>query len=172
LKTILSYIREGRNYVIALLLTIAVVVLGVAYIGSPVGGDSKPVILVVRKGDTAEAVGARLSRGGLIRSSIGFALIARASGLADEIKPGAYNLSPKMSVRDMLDKFISGKVAAVWVTIPEGFTARQIADRLAARHLADRDEFLALVDSGGRSFSRTVTCRRRVWRATFFRTHT
>lgn len=152
----LDYVREGRGYVIALVLLLAGTYLLLAYAGSAVGGDKTPVTVVVRRGETAESIGARLRENGLVRWGVGFAVIARLSGRASGIQPGAYRFDRTMSVPQMLDRLVNGEVAAVWITIPEGFTIRQIADRLARRGLVDRAAFLTVVNSRGRGFADIV----------------
>jgi UPF0755 protein len=57
-----------------------------------------------------------------------------------------------MSLRAVIHKITEGRVDAVKVTIPEGFTVWQIADKLAENGLVDRARFLELVTHGGRSF--------------------
>ncbi|HOK53480.1 MAG TPA: endolytic transglycosylase MltG [Armatimonadota bacterium] len=143
MKTILDYIREGRNYIITLVVFLLVILIGIFYVGSPVGGDTQAVLVIVPKGATASSVASILKKNDLIHSAMAFTVIARATGEAGNIKPGAYSLTRQMSTRQMLYKMVEGDVAAIWVTIPEGFTVRQIAERLAGKNLVDKDEFLA-----------------------------
>lgn len=123
---------------------------------APVGGDKTPVVVVIRKGQTAVPIGRTLAEKGLVRSASGFALIARLSGQASEIKPGAYKFNRTMTGGEMLDKMVKGEVAARWITIPEGYTLIQVADRLAEKGLVDRDEFLRVATSDGAGFSKLV----------------
>jgi UPF0755 protein len=153
MKTILDYIREARGYITVLILMILVSLWIIYYLGAPVGGSEEPVVVVIPKGATAQSVGVILRSNGLVRSWWGFALIAKYTDEANKIKPGAYKFSKAMSVRFMLDMMINGRVAGVWVTIPEGFTARQIADRLAERNIVSSDAFATLTSTCAGDFS-------------------
>ena len=117
----------------------------------PRGGVSWHIV-EIPKGASAGRIGRILAERGIIRSAVGFDLLARLTGKSAELKPGAYRLSPSMRPGDIMDKIIKGEICAKWVTIPEGFTVRQIAERLAARGLVNEDRFLYLA-SNGRSFN-------------------
>lgn len=157
MNRVLSFISAKRNYIIAIsaILILAFVLL-VRGLFAPVGNDKTPVVVIVKRGATAGAIGDILAEKGLVRSSFAFSFIARFSGESSKIKPGAYRFDQTMSGRVMLDKMVKGEVAAVWVTVPEGFTLRQIADRLAAKGLVDRDVFIQLAESGASDFSSVV----------------
>lgn len=153
MKIILNYIREGRNYIIALLVLVSLALWLLFYLGSPVGGSMEPITVVVPKGSSAGAVGSILKNAGLIRSSMAFAFIARATYQSEQIKPGAYRFTKTMSLRKMLDIITKGDVSARWITIPEGFTARQIAQRLDKKRVVNGSAFLALTDDSASGFS-------------------
>jgi UPF0755 protein len=57
-----------------------------------------------------------------------------------------------MPPRQIAAKMALGETAQGVVTVPEGYTVRQIARRLAEHHLVDEAQFLALAQTGGRSF--------------------
>ncbi|MEN6371510.1 MAG: endolytic transglycosylase MltG [Armatimonadota bacterium] len=157
MRFILEYAREGRNYLITLLV-LAVMVLGLLfYLGAPVGGSTSPVMVIVPQGATAAKVGCKLKEVGLVRSAFGFSVIARAREDASKLKPGAYLFNRSMSVRRMLDAMVHGDIAAVWVTVPEGFTAQQLARRLADKRLVNENEFLTLVTACAGDFKDIVS---------------
>ena len=106
------------------------------------------VTAVVPQGASAKQAAAALRRAGAIRSAATFVLLARLSGRAGDLKPGQYELRQDMSPLGVLDKIARGEVAAGWLTIPEGFTVRQIADLLAKEEIADRTEFIRLALHG------------------------
>lgn len=135
-----------------LLAGIALTVYLTNWIGSPVGGDKSSVLVVVRKGSGANDVAVSLTEKGLVRFPQAFILISRARGEAGKIKPGAYRFDRSMSVGDMLDDLVAGKVASVWVTIPEGYTIRDIAELLDDKKLADGDEFLRIASFNAQDF--------------------
>jgi UPF0755 protein len=156
LNRTISYLKEGRYYILAMLVILVLVFAFMHGVVSPVGDDKTPIMVSIPKGANAAAVGKILRDKGLVRFAWVFPLMADAAGDEKNIKAGVYKFSKALSVRKMLDEVVSGHVAAVRVTIPEGFTARQIADRLAAEHLVKKQEFLILVQGGGREFSKML----------------
>ncbi|MBI2844417.1 MAG: endolytic transglycosylase MltG [Armatimonadetes bacterium] len=155
MRILLDYIREGRCYIVLLAVLSAASLWVMSYVVSPVGGDISTLV-VIPKGVTAVKVSKILAENGLIRFPWSFTLMTRATATADKIKPGAYKLSAMMSVGDILEKLTKGEVAAVWVTIPEGYTARQAADKLAEKASIDRNSFLVAAYSRAKDFNRIL----------------
>lgn len=153
---ILDYISEGKYYIITLILLLALSLWAILYIDSPVDGNKSPVMVVIPKGSTARVVGETLAEKGLVRTQWAFTFIAQSTGSAAHIKPGAYRFTRAMSIRQMLDKLVKGEVAAVWVTIPEGYTARKIAITLARRGLVDEREFMTIAEFGAKDYEKIL----------------
>jgi len=85
-----------------------------------------PAVYIVPRGATLAAVADGLHDAGILAHPIAFRILARLRGNdADEI----------------LRRLISGTADALWVTFPEGFTVRQIGQRLGARSLLDANAF-------------------------------
>jgi UPF0755 protein len=61
------------------------------------------------------------------------------------LQAGEYQFKGPLTTAQALEKLIRGEVAAHRVTIVEGLTLEEIADRLAVAKLGDRDAFLALM---------------------------
>lgn len=85
-------------------------------------------VFTVRPAATVQSIAADLAAARLIRSALAFDLAARARGLARRLQSGEYLLTPRMSALEILDHLASGDVVLRRVTIPEGWTIRQIAD--------------------------------------------
>jgi len=105
----------------------------------PAGG----ALFSIERGEGAEVVASRLEDEGLLRSSLAFRVLARALGVEGSIKAGTYRVLPGMGAKELLDAFVSGRQALVRVTVPEGFTMRQVASLLDERGIAPRADFLA-----------------------------
>jgi UPF0755 protein len=117
--------------------------------GRPIGGK-RPVRVTVEKGATPAGVGEMLEARGVIRSARAFAMRARRTlkpGAA--IQPGVYDVSPGESPDRILDRLVRGDVATIKATFPEGFTAAQVAKRLARNGIADEAAFLDLATRRG-----------------------
>jgi UPF0755 protein len=117
------------------LVVVLLALAGGAYLGfvrKPVGGER--ITFDVASGETTSVIAARLKQQGVIGSVWWFRVLAKVRGADGRIQAGRYQLHKGMGVAAALD-VISGAAGepGVEVTIPEGFTVRQIASRLASR---------------------------------------
>lgn len=107
----------------------------------PVDAAAAPQVVLIPRGASVTAIGARLGATGLIRSPAAFTAAARLRGVSGRLQSGEYALSPAMSTLEILDRLARGQVLLHRLTIPEGYTTAQIARALAARTLADGAAF-------------------------------
>lgn len=104
-------------------------------------GEEKCVL--IPKGSTFREVAEVLDEEGLLRSPTAFYLMARVLGVAGNVQAGEYELSTAMTPAVILHKLVNGDVVKYRVTIPEGYTVRQIASRLAELGIiSEKEEFL------------------------------
>lgn len=96
-----------------------------------VSGDKAVKSIVIPKGSSAGAIGARLAQSGLIKNSLIFRIYTRLTGTAGRILPGEYLLSPSFSLTKIIEYLTKGPVE-VWVTIPEGARREQVADKFVS----------------------------------------
>ncbi len=101
----------------------------------------------VAAGAGLAAVADRLERDGVIRSALAMRMLARLRGLERAMRAGEYELEPGLDTEAVLDRLARGAVRTHPVSIPEGFTAVQVAARLDEAGLADADAFLAYARS-------------------------
>jgi UPF0755 protein len=87
-----------------------------------------PEILRVERGDSLTAIGRRLVNEGWVKRSFFFILTGRIRGVAGSLKSGEYELRPGMTPRECLALLVSGKVIQYPLTIPEGWTFKQIME--------------------------------------------
>ncbi|MBI4422266.1 MAG: endolytic transglycosylase MltG, partial [Elusimicrobia bacterium] len=80
---------------------------------------------------------------GVIGSPLAFRLFAKLTGFDRQLKPGTFRLRRLMSSPEAVWRLTHGKAELVKVVIPEGFSVRQIADRLGATGVTSRDGFEA-----------------------------
>lgn len=107
--------------------------------------DGETVRVTVPEGSGMAAVADSLGSHGVIRWPAGFRLYARLRGVERSVKPGVYELRQGSSWGAALDKVVSGDVVQVRVAVPEGWTARQIAARIAAVTGTPVDSVLAIL---------------------------
>lgn len=91
-----------------------------------------------------------LQQKGLIKSAWAFRLLGKFSGQEKTIKAGRYMLSPAQTPQEILEVLSVGQTMdmAVKVTIPEGYTVRQIARLLADLGVTKEEDFLAVAKDG------------------------
>jgi UPF0755 protein len=112
----------------------------------PVSDQGAEVLFEVRSGDSSREIAERLERTGLVRNARATRWWARLRGHAEQLHAGQYWLSPALSAPEILERFVSGRVATWQIVIPEGLTAAEIGARLAAMNLVDAADFAAVVE--------------------------
>lgn len=101
----------------------------------------------VPPGTPASQVVRLLAEDGQIRSTRWFRLLLRFSGTDRRLRAGVYKVEKGTSAWGIVRLLSSGRGITIKVTIPEGWTADKIADRLEALGVCGRDPFLAAVSS-------------------------
>lgn len=91
--------------------------------------DTAEKSFVIPKGSAVRAIGNDLKEQGLIRDPVVFFIYTRMNNLDREIQAGSYKLSASMSLEQIMDTLRHGSVD-VWVTVPEGYRAAEIAEVL------------------------------------------
>jgi UPF0755 protein len=115
----------------------------------PLTEDAPEQLFTVERGWGMSRVARALEDAGLVRSAPATEWYARASGLADQIKAGEYDLSPSWSVRTIVDRIALGRIKTYRVVIPEGLRASEIATRLEDAGLVDAAAFLKVAMDRG-----------------------
>lgn len=104
--------------------------------------NNNNVYFTVEKGASLNKIGMELKEKGIINSQLYFKVYAKSNGYEKKIKAGNYILKPNISIKELLIKFESPRSDYVVVTVPEGYTFYQIADKLESLNLADKETFL------------------------------
>jgi UPF0755 protein len=99
--------------------------------------------VTIRRGQGFEGALGQLEAAGIVRDPLRFRLLARWHGFDRRIKAGEYRLSTAMTPLQLLRNLAEGRVVLIRLTIPEGFTLRQIADAVAETGLASSEAFFS-----------------------------
>lgn len=103
--------------------------------------------VVVLQGSTFADVARQLAAAGAVDNVLSFRLLARLRGQEADVRAGEYRFAAHQTQDEILRALVSGGAqVAVWVTIPEGFTARQIAQRLERDGVGPAAEFARAFD--------------------------
>ncbi len=95
-------------------------------------GEGDPVEFTVPSGAGFGEVTDTLAAHGLVGQPRLFRAFASLRGDDRNIRAGTYRVPSGIRWVPLLDRLVEGRVVTVPVTVPEGFTLRQIAPRLAA----------------------------------------
>lgn len=85
-----------------------------------------PQEFVIPQGAGLKTIGNSLQTQGLIRNSFAFYIYVKLSGLDNKIQAGDFRLQQNMSVQQITNTLTHGTLD-IWVTIPEGLRAEEIA---------------------------------------------
>ncbi|MCX5829312.1 MAG: endolytic transglycosylase MltG [Deltaproteobacteria bacterium] len=110
----------------------------------PVGQSSKTILIDIPRGTGFMEITGMLDNAGLVENKPFFYTLAIMKGAVRQIRAGEYELSYTMSPIDIINKLVKGDIKAYLVTIPEDFTVKEIAARLAANKLVPEKTFLKL----------------------------
>lgn len=102
----------------------------------------KKIHVKIKEGMTTAEIADELSRKGVIASSLKFRILSRLRGNDGKMRPGTYTFTPGMAEDDVFRKLLTGEKHLVRFTIPEGFTVKEIAERLYNLDIADKEDFL------------------------------
>jgi UPF0755 protein len=122
------------------LLVIVLIIMRFWYTGAlrPVNADDDTrVTLKVEEGSSLRTIAGSLEEKGLIRSARVFEWFAKRQGAAVDLKAGNFILQPSMNAAEVLQVLRDGFSEEVIVTIPEGFTVKDIDALLAEKELIE-----------------------------------
>ncbi len=117
--------------------------LSLAHIFFSVSQNSEAVEIRVEQGEPFAAVVRKLSARKVITNERLFTLWARITRSEKKIHWGLYRFDPSLRPREVLDRMVLGKGVFYSVTVPEGFTIKEIADVLEKLQIVEQEEFLA-----------------------------
>lgn len=117
----------------------------ILFINSPASSKAKLRQVNIPSGLDVDNITRLLFDNGIISSRNKFKLYVRLRGAGARLKAGEYQFTTFMSPRDVLEKLLKGERILKKITVPEGFTMRQVAGLMAEHHLGSYEEILALM---------------------------
>ncbi len=102
------------------------------------------ITISVPKGISFGAVAHKLRSAGIISSVVCFKLLARWRGNTAAIQAGDYYFAGPKTPGQILERLVTGDVERHRLTIPEGFSRKQISERLQQSDFRDAAAFLPL----------------------------
>jgi UPF0755 protein len=112
------------------------------------GGDDRDVTVVIERGSSNADIADQLDESGIIRSSGFFQAYIQFKG-AKPFQAGTYNFRAPQNMVDVIRQLEAGPTVDVTrLTIPEGFTLDQIAERVGQLPGRNKQSFLDVARSG------------------------
>ncbi len=96
----------------------------------PVSNVQESKIFTVEPGETAQQIGQKLEKAGLIQASWAFEWYVRNGEVRDRLQAGTYALRPSLSVQEITKILTQGKVATELVTVFPGKRIEDVRDSL------------------------------------------
>jgi peptidoglycan lytic transglycosylase G len=115
---------------------------------NPTERFSLPRHVTIAKNERFAEVARDLADAGVVRSEIALRLYGQITATARQIKPGEYAFAGGERIAEVMRHLVRGEFLTVTVTIPEGLTLHQIAERLGEAGLVCPDEFERAARSG------------------------
>jgi len=139
--------HNRHNLVAAIIMIIFILTLGsISYLEeltSPINAKRiSKYEVVIKTGASSGQIANLLADKGLIRHPFLFKALVRFRGVESDLKTGYYNLSTGMSIDQMIDKIVNGRVITQEFTIPEGFTVEEVAQKVTKQFAFSKEEFL------------------------------
>lgn len=102
--------------------------------------DKTQKIFVVAKGQGVRDIAKSLREEGFIKDPVVFFLVIKRLGLDGKIQAGDFRLSPSQTAESIAKELTHGTLD-IWVTVPEGYRAGEIADVLKERIPSYKDSW-------------------------------
>lgn len=92
--------------------------------------DAANVSFVVEKGEGVSTIAARLREKGIVDNLLFFKIFVRLSSVEASFLPGTFELRSGMNFASIVRAMSQATVNEVQITIPEGFTVKQVGERV------------------------------------------
>ncbi len=102
---------------------------------------AEPRMVTVERGESFQQVARALKAAGVIRSAAVFRLYGSLTGAARKVKPGDYAFRGGERMPEVMLHLVRGDFVVVTITIPEGLTLHEIAERVGQSGLVCPDDF-------------------------------
>lgn len=99
-------------------------------------------IVEVAEGDSFYGILDKLSEEGKIKNKFLVKLYLKICGIKPEVLEGTYKLNKSMTLNEFVNLLTDSKKDKVYITIPEGYTIDDIAEKLEENNICNSKEFI------------------------------
>lgn len=107
-------------------------------------GERGTVLFRVGRGSTAETIANRLEASGIVADRDVFLRGVRRAELGGRLQAGLYRFEGLLTPTEVIERIVSGEVATLPVTLPEGLDREATAAALAEQGAGERDALLTV----------------------------
>lgn len=131
-------------FILAIVVGLGGIIYFVYDINRPLPALKEKKILKIEKGDGVNQVAIKLQKQEVIKNTFNWETYLWLEKQEDKLQSGEYELNPGMSAKDLVVKLTHGNTLPqeIWITIPEGFTSKDIEKRLLEKGLVKEEEFI------------------------------
>ncbi len=117
------------------------------YYLSPIAASEEIVPITIASGSSTTTIAKHLATNNLIRSPFVFKIAVRYRGIGTQLRAGTYQLSRDMSLTRILDELKKGQIEYQTFTVPEGITAKAIAELWESSGYGTAEAFVEAMQS-------------------------
>jgi UPF0755 protein len=151
-NNVMKVIGNILKAVIALAMIVAVVAIGVflfnidiKFGSSSASSAGQPVPFTVQPGETVDTISQHLQQEGIVGNAFLFKVQLKLKGGEKDLKAGEFPLRTGMSTDELIKTLTTSPTdLELSFTIIEGWRLGQIADKLSADGIVDRDKFMQM----------------------------
>lgn len=92
----------------------------------------REIVFEIERGDSLRKVAARLVDHDILKTPYLFTFTALLEGISSRLKAGEYAVRPGMTLRELLDRIVSGSVQQHSLLLVEGWNYRQVLEAVCA----------------------------------------
>ena len=143
---------HGKFTIVAAVVLVAVLAVAAVIIFKPFGGEvlqGQKIEVTVPEGAGAKQIGQILEDAKVISSASAFSSAVAAAGADGDLRPGTYTFTGGASTDEIIAALEAGGKTGATLSVPEGLTARQIAERVADATDVSADAFYAQTKKAG-----------------------
>ncbi len=133
---------KGRKIVILTIIVIIAII--VAFIIPYIAKENRTIEVLIPKGASPYKISKILKDSEVITSQRIFLALVKYYGYSTKLQAGLYDFNTKDSLGTIINKIKNGESKNIKVTIPEGFSTKQIAKVLAEHNICNEQKFINL----------------------------
>ncbi|MDD5144752.1 MAG: endolytic transglycosylase MltG [Candidatus Pacebacteria bacterium] len=112
-------------------------------------------VFIIRSGEGSKEIAQNLEKEGIIRWSLVFRAYVLATGISDNLQAGSYSLSSSKSVFQIARKLKKGEIVQKKITIPEGWSLRDIGNYFEEKEIAKSQELWDVTGIPAQDYSKS-----------------